>query len=213
MIASLTAERRLTDRQGISATIGGRHVFLHRTADWGKRPQSSRLGPFSLAGLRCVLLSPLPLQSAPLLWWAVLAFLGVRVPNPRPWLNSTVGHIPTHMIRCLNRTHMKEDTGTRTTPDRHQTPMHKTRAFAQATLMAGHRTHIAELRTLSAFASSSQRQTAERQYRSRSSPGAKRAAPVAAPAAPPATAPTGPAMRAPPTTPAAPPTAAPPAVL
>ena len=59
------------------------------------------------------------------------------------------------MTRCPDRTHMKEDTGTRTTPYRHQTPMHKTRAFAHATLMGGRRIHIAKLRTLSATASSS----------------------------------------------------------
>jgi hypothetical protein len=40
---------------------------------------------------------------------------------------------------------MKEDTGTRTTPYRHQTPMHKTLVSAQATPI-----HIAKLRTFEA---------------------------------------------------------------
>jgi hypothetical protein len=88
----------------------------------------------SLEGLPCVLLSPLPLQSTPLLSRAVLAFLGVRVPN----LNNTAGHIPTHtaghtpihMTRCPDQTHMKGDTGTRTVP-------------GNATLMEVRQTHIA----------------------------------------------------------------------
>jgi hypothetical protein len=82
-----------------------------------------------------------------LLWRAVLAFLGVRVLKPRPWLlNSTAGHTRTHMIRCCpNRTPMKEDTITLTTATAAQTPMP-----AQATLTGGRLIHIAKLRTLSA---------------------------------------------------------------
>jgi hypothetical protein len=104
-------------------------------------------GAVSLEGSACVPLSPLPLQSAPLLWRAVLAFLGVRALNLRPWpLNSTGGPTPTHMIRCPDRTPMKEGTGTRTTATAPQTPMPKTHACAQA-LTAGRQIHIAKLRT------------------------------------------------------------------
>ena len=41
----------------------------------------------------------------------------------------------------------RRDGATGTTPYRHQTPMHKTHAFAQATLMGGRQIHIAKLRT------------------------------------------------------------------
>ena len=95
-------------------------------------------------GPLCVLLSPSPWPSAPLLWRAVLAFLGVLVPNHRPWpLDSMVARTLTHMIRCPDRTHMKEDTGTLMTPKRHQTLMHKTHVCVQVILMGDHRTHIA----------------------------------------------------------------------
>jgi hypothetical protein len=103
------------------------------------------LGAVSLEGSACVPSSPLPLQSAPLFWRAVLAFLGVRALNPRPWpLNSTAGHTPTHMIRWPNRTPMNEDTVTRTTATAPQTPMPKTHACAQTTPMGGRQIPIAK---------------------------------------------------------------------
>ena len=69
-------------------------------------------GRFS-SGLPCVPLSPLSSQSAPFHWWPVLV-----PPIPRPWpLNSTAGHTLTHMTRRPDQTHMREETGTRTTPD------------------------------------------------------------------------------------------------
>ena len=74
-------------------------------------------GAVSLEGFPCVLLSPS--QCARLLWWAVPAFLGVHVQNPLPWrVNRTL----IHMIRCPDRTHMKEAMATRTVP-RHATRM------------------------------------------------------------------------------------------
>jgi hypothetical protein len=85
-------------------------------------------GAVSLEGPACVPSSLLSLPSAPLFSRAVLAFLGVRVPNPRPCrLNSTAGTTPPHMIRYPDRTHMRGDTGTHT-------------ALVHATLM---RVHIA----------------------------------------------------------------------
>src|SRR5262245_46746191 len=88
----------------------------------GSGLNSPAWGRFLLRGIPCVLLSPLPLPSAPLLWPAVLAFLGVRVPTPHP---CTARHIPTHMIiRCPDLTHMKGDTKTHTTVYRPQILTH-----------------------------------------------------------------------------------------